>query len=406
MQPKQNESKQDFLNRCTSQLIEQEGQESDRAFASCNLLWEKAQGKASRRPITLAAPLQLKKGEAKGKRLLMITAYTGKKITAWWGSVLIDISGIEAKSKFPILREHDRARIVGYSEKAWSEKGNYFVKGSFSDSTPDSKEVQQLADEGFPWQASVGISPLAIKRLASDKETMTVNGAEVKGPLEVWTQSALGEVSVCSLGADDGTATIALSGDQATQEVPFELITTTPLRKNKEEVMNIQTFKAEHPALYKAVFEAGQTDAERKRCIEIMKIGGISLQAKIDAIKQGTPVEQIKAHLWDQGIIPQAQPSGQSGQVQTDYLKLVKARMAEAKCSQTEAQVWVLKNHPDIAGKFAGRTLPVPDAATNRVARDAYDQAVRARMAETGQDYSYCAFWVNNNRPELRQALQ
>jgi hypothetical protein len=208
MTPQKNESKQNFLNRCTKQKMADENIASDDAFTACNALWSDAEN--SRAEMTLSFPVALKE-EQNNKRVFQIAAYTGQKVRTWWGDMVIDIAGMSAKKSIPVLREHIRDRVVGHSKKSWNEESGFYLSGDVSSSTKDGKEVSSLADEGFPWQASVGISAQRVEVLADENTIAMVNGVEMKGPLDIWRESLVHEVSFVALGADDNTAAIVLS---------------------------------------------------------------------------------------------------------------------------------------------------------------------------------------------------
>jgi hypothetical protein len=67
-----------------------------------------------------------------------------------------------------------------------------------------SQKVASLADEGFPWQMSIRIVPKEIFELRPS-ETVVINGQSVTGPLTVFQDSTIREVSFCALGADRDT---------------------------------------------------------------------------------------------------------------------------------------------------------------------------------------------------------
>ena len=156
-------------------------------------------------------PVTLSKDDAeKAKGDFIMTAYTGQVIPQWWGMLAIDLAGIRATAKMPILREHYRDRIVGHSKESWTD-GPFYVSGTFSKVTEDAKEVCGLAEEGFPWQASVGIEPKKVMVLNEGAE-MVVNGEVITGPADVWMESEVFETSFVSLGADDNTSVAVFSG--------------------------------------------------------------------------------------------------------------------------------------------------------------------------------------------------
>lgn len=306
--PKKNESKQDFLNRCTKELIENEDRSADQAYAMCNAFWDEKTGERS--VLSLSAPLELKGEAADGeKKSFMITAYTGKTIKSWFGSLIFDVKGMAAKAKIPILREHQRDRVVGFSTKSWKDNNYFFISGDFSESTQDGREVLKLGEEGFPWQASVGIWPQRVEVLEK-KGKAVVNGQAVDGPAEIWRESLVGEVSFVSLGADDDTAAIVLS-DQGLK-VPVSIYSVKQ-QSQEEKDMDLKTLQAEHPELFKEVrgmglaegFETGKAEglkegaeAERARIIEIREAAFDGQEALVDElIAEGTGVADAVKQL-------------------------------------------------------------------------------------------------------------
>jgi hypothetical protein len=144
-------------------------------------------------------------------RPFKITAYTGAKVQRGYGDIIIDVAGMSAKESMPVLREHERDRIVGFSEKYWKEQSKFFISGNMSNSTPDGIEISSLADEGFPWQASIGVWAKSIVTLSDENASALVNGQLVVGPIDIWRESVVGEVSFCVLGADSNTSATVMS---------------------------------------------------------------------------------------------------------------------------------------------------------------------------------------------------
>jgi hypothetical protein len=293
--PKKGESKTDYLTRCTKEVVKKEGKDADQAYAMCNRYWD--QEKSQRSALSLSAPLALA-GEDKLDSFL-ITAYTGQLIDlGFWGKFIIDVAGLQAGSKIPILREHQRDRVVGYSTKTWKDGHNFLLAGDFSKATPTGSEVLALAREGFPWQASIGVWPKKVKVLENDKETVQVNGQELKGPLEIWTESYVREVSFVALGADDQTAGITLALD--TEKVPVSI----ERAQNKEDgpmEITLQFLENEAPGLLGEIqtqaweegLETGRiegVDMERARVKSILEAEA-DQEATKQAILEGIPVE-------------------------------------------------------------------------------------------------------------------
>ncbi|MDX9788897.1 MAG: hypothetical protein RBT11_19125 [Desulfobacterales bacterium] len=252
--------------------------------------------KIERSIVNISAPVELSEAaEGSKSRRFSVLAYTGKQIDTWFGAFVIDIKGIKTKAKVPILRSHDHGKIVGWSEKTAKDDAGLSLSGVFSDSTDAGKEVLALADEGFPWQASVGVRPLQIRQLGA-KETMEVNGKVLSGPnVEVWTKSLVGEVSVVPWGADNDTSIALLSaGDRVSVETTFYTEGGSD--------MDLKELKEKHPALYDEVFALGAASvdvnsarveaasAERERVTAILSENADST-ATLQAIKDGTSVD-------------------------------------------------------------------------------------------------------------------
>lgn len=292
--PQKNESKQDYLKRCTVQVMD-EGKNSKQAYAMCNAYWDRAKNQRSALNLTSKPELsEFKDGDR--AREFLITAYTGTKISSWFGDIMIDIPGIQTKEKMPILREHFRDRVVGYGD-AWKED-NFYISGQFSNSTDDAREVMALADEGYPWQASISVRPTKVERLEDNKSKATVNGSEVEGPLEIWRESKVGEVSFVSLGADDNTAAITMSDEKFSVEILGSF--SEEINKNtktKEIVMTLDDLKKDHPDLLAEMELAAETKGiekgiiqERERVTQILSIDGDDAAAK-QAVKDGLSLD-------------------------------------------------------------------------------------------------------------------
>ncbi len=171
-----------------------------------------------------------------------IEAYTGAVVDRWWGKLVVAVDGISAKQQMPIFRNHDHMEIVGYSTSATVD-GVFSVQGVFSSATEAAKEVKELAKEGFPWQASIGVEPKVIVEIR-ENASMVVNGQDVQGPAEVWLESEVFETSFVALGADSNTGVTVFSEERQRAEPP-----TTQPTSVKEHIMDLATLKKEHPGL-------------------------------------------------------------------------------------------------------------------------------------------------------------
>lgn len=158
-----------------------------------------------------ATGLQLAAADDKGRRRFSMSAYTGAPVNFMGTTMIIDLAGMDVSGKRkPILREHDRKQIAGYADEFALTDQGLVMNGFLSKSTEAGREVADLADEGFPWQASVGIDINDMQRLAKD-ETQTINGRDLNGPAYIITKSTLKESSFVPLGADSNTSAVVLN---------------------------------------------------------------------------------------------------------------------------------------------------------------------------------------------------
>lgn len=146
------------------------------------------------------------------KRLFSGVAYSGEVIQNhyYWGNVVFDLSTITLPAKLPALIDHDRGQRCGYvTESAISDATGFTVKGVLL-TNAHGQAVAQDSDEGFPWQMSVHINPGSIEEVASGT-TITVNGRVMTGPVIVFRNSTLSEVSFTATGWDSNTSAAAMS---------------------------------------------------------------------------------------------------------------------------------------------------------------------------------------------------
>ncbi|MEL6499738.1 MAG: Mu-like prophage major head subunit gpT family protein [Planctomycetota bacterium] len=159
-----------------------------------------------------------------------MVAYTGEamRLAGWRHPVVIDLAGLSVPSQNrPIRFGHDAQAGVGHTDAIGVDGGKLVASGVISRDTAAAKEVVASSRNGFPWQASVGASVDEFE-FVRPNQTVTVNGRELTGPVNVVRRSTLGEISFVDLGADGRTsATIAASagsdpagGDDAHQTDP------------------------------------------------------------------------------------------------------------------------------------------------------------------------------------------
>lgn len=197
-----------------------------------------SQRKLPKSAFQLSAPLQLEgkkaEGEGDGVRLWSGVAYTGAPVTIFSFDderLVIDLETMQGiDGKLPALVGHDRDRIAGYAEK--TEAGESLqVSGRLLQSTEHGQMVAGASDEGFPWQLSIDARPGRIEEVKAGTE-VTVNGRKLSGPLVVFRDTRVAEVSFTPTGVDYNTTAAALSDDFITVKTENEDDTMT--RKNDQ----------------------------------------------------------------------------------------------------------------------------------------------------------------------------
>lgn len=182
----------------------------------------------------------------------------------YWGNLAIDLAGMKfPKKKFPILRDHDTNREVGFSTKPTidPEKGMVFTLDhvTFLDNE-EADSIIKNSKEGFPYQASIFAKPTKIEKV-NEGESIEVNGKKLIGPGHVWRQSVFKECSICVFGYDSNTSATAF--EDAPLEVEVEVFAGETENHSKENVMpvTLAQFKAENPDEYTKFVEDLKAEA-------------------------------------------------------------------------------------------------------------------------------------------------
>jgi hypothetical protein len=236
--------------------------------------------------LGLGSAIQFAAGTEKNKlRQFEMTLYTGKRVSLgfFWGEVVIDLAGVKTRDKMPMLQNHQRDRIAGYSSKVSAGlKTGLAVEGYLSASTEAGREISSTADEGFPWQASVGLSVKSIEEVKQG-ESAEVNGRSEPGPVIILRKTIATEGSFTPLGADDDTKVAVFAGEVA-GEVDVEVLNSRkennmPEDKNPAQIappvqaaLSVETLKRDHQPLAQSLLDEGKAQgakAERERISKI-----------------------------------------------------------------------------------------------------------------------------------------
>jgi hypothetical protein len=145
-------------------------------------------------------------GEESALPTFRINAYNGGMMSVgYYGNIVVNLAGMKLpKGPMPVLQHHDTSRIVGHGTPVISGS-SLNVEGVISGSSDASREVTESGKNGFPWQASLGATPVRIIEL-SEGDSKEVNGQKVVGPVSIIDKSVLNETSFVPLGADGSTS--------------------------------------------------------------------------------------------------------------------------------------------------------------------------------------------------------
>lgn len=164
----------------------------------------RAMRKRTPKLIQLACPATFA-GEKEGQRQFSGVAYSGGVITdhPFFDRVAFDLSNTKFDTPAPALYRHDEP--VGVVLKAGVAKDIQIEGTLFADTDATAKSIASKADGGMPWQLSVGIWHGERDDIGSGKK-VKLNGQVLDGPLTVFRNNRIREVSFVPLGADSRTA--------------------------------------------------------------------------------------------------------------------------------------------------------------------------------------------------------
>ncbi len=200
-------------------------------------------------------PISINQDDDKKRRTFEADVYSGGRIDnhGYWGraGVVIDLQGLQLKSKTGLVEEHFGGKRVGVAT-AYEVTNKFKAKGHFL-SNSKAQEIVQDIDEEYPFQMSWWADPESIEEVAPGK-TVNVNGQDFTGPLHVFRNVRVHEITICGVGADTQTSLQAFSSkptetnqeDTDVTELEQAKARITELEeKNTNLEKDIQKFKAD-----------------------------------------------------------------------------------------------------------------------------------------------------------------
>lgn len=235
-------------------------------------------------------------GEDRVRRFTML-AYSGAPVQRMFGDAVFQLSGIELpkSGRVPILLNHDENQIVGYADTVEMTDAGLTLSGVLSSVTEYGRQVAALADEGMPWEASVG---LRVKEwlTVKDGETLSVNGRDMTGPCYVGKSTRLLEASFVPAGADNNTRAFALTSLTPDLEEAPDVTETTP----EPEVDLSATVEALEQRLSAALAEIEELKVQRQAEAEVRHPGVGFVPAETREASTSRPTNL--AELWEADV--------------------------------------------------------------------------------------------------------
>ena len=242
-------------------------------------------------------------GEKNKRPGFTIEANSGEVFEHWlFGPTVVNLKSLQfEKTKFSALREHDKFKIVGFTTSQKTKKTGLLFEGLFSEVTADGVEVAGLLAEGQPWEASIFAPPQRIERLEVGAKAK-VNGKTLKGPLTIWHDGIMKEVSFAVHGADSKTSAAMLSQKD---EIDVEVFNLSDSKEDHKMTNPDTTPEKTQPSaeeLSAAANKAVEADREKSKNLRVALAAAFPDRPDfvLAQLEKGNDVATAKAELFDE----------------------------------------------------------------------------------------------------------
>ena len=141
-------------------------------------------------------------------------AYTGiaMNVWAWSPPVVVDLSGLKASGKVPLLIDHRNEVDARLGQVSVETDGKTLsFQGQIVSESDQAKEIIRQMESKEPWQTSIGAKPVPGKSEEVTEGSREINGRNHKAPFIHIKAAKLNEISVVPVGADSNTKMVAAS---------------------------------------------------------------------------------------------------------------------------------------------------------------------------------------------------
>ncbi len=214
--------------------------------------------------------------DGKGLRKFTGVAYSGDAITShhYWSNVVFDLSSMKLAAKIPALIDHASSKRCGYIDSSSIDQASGLTVSGTLLSNEHGQAVTNDSDEGFPWQMSVHIDPDVLEEVQAGA-TVNVNGRTFNGPITVFRNSNIREVSFTPTGCDPNTSAIAMSTTGGAQPTPAP--SNQPSQEFSVDLKDLQT-KIDALTAERDALQASNTELQ-------VKLTEFSADARLTAVK-------------------------------------------------------------------------------------------------------------------------
>jgi len=303
----------------------------------------------------------------------------------YWGNLAIDMAGLQiGRMDKPVLFEHDACEPLGYTTSITAGPDGIDVEGVLLDVTEKGQEIIALLAAGMPLQMSIFAPPSEVLIL-QEGESAQVNGKPITGPGAIFTNSTLREVTITTLGVDEGTCAALLSAASSF---------STSVRERQTKMTNQDPNAGGTPAPAPAPASAAQlaqakldaAAAERARVLAVTKLGA------------GLPAEIVEKAITD-GL-----DQGAAAMLFLDAERKGKeSRLAAIRKTTPEASG---VDDPDEVKKFSEKDAKAPAAPTAKLSTVEEAKAKFAASQELQDEFpteaDYVAFAVHEAKAARR----
>lgn len=299
--------------------------------------------------------------------LVNVAAYGGGLMTVTgFGSVVLDVEGIESPERVPLLADHEnRIDAVLGSGLPVRGDGRLAINGTLSRTSDRARRVIDLHRDGVPLQASVGAEPLETERIAKGRQ-IVVNGRTIRAEGSSFLlvrRSRLKHVAIVANGAD-GSTSVSIAAQAASQSKEFDMefatwieaqgftadTLTEQQQTSLQAMFNASTSTNGVPKMEAAAAVAelrAELATETARVAAIRKLcGGKHVDIEAQAIKEGW--DEMKTEL---AVVRAERPRGPA----------IHVRNWNDSPQVIEAALCLSRNHADVEQRFKPEILEAAD---------------------------------------------